>query len=740
MNGEVSETGIRDKIKKLLELAHYELIEPTPKSNFIGYPTSDFIACFLDAEEAFGSEFKDVFNDAVPDYKGNWEGFKKGIIEPRLDKILESLSVLKDSEESFFDFPSKEHFDFFSREHRVICNMALASALLIMYKYANRNKGWMNEKKQALKKCTKLLLDKRVPKKGWQYYFIEGEERYVHTHSTWLSLFALAHIPKEIKTGDLEEEIEKAKERIKDWLQKNIQKEDAWCFRPEELREAIFSDKNDIGPAATAQAILALHYAGADSEMIESSIKYIKKTKNSLKEPLYINIPTKNIPQTSQGIQSSLLALLISGVTHEDETVQYLSGEVIDIVDETSELIKENRDDVDRTLYYPTHLSLIWYLFPPVKPVKGILFEPTKFQGIFESFISGAKSLVLVGDLDMTYANLIPPDVAVTVFYRESRQDVKILDKHWKTYPLDSRFEYINCVIVDRTKALISSNPFREIRNRYYFYRDLKSDEIQPLIDQLENITGKRIPIDIKKEIYDSISGFAKHHDVMDFEGLSTDGLQGVLEYFKLIPERTEEALAPALGLGLEDRSVVEREFSRRGIFSRVFVNSDLKELLEKSIGKTPAKYLILDESSTYLLLNTEGTPDEEKVINCFSECLAGSELFVTADIHEKLRNFLSGKIEDAKVGRVAKIEDRYKVQFNELTLPLGLRFTEDEKIAIGYAAQGEDYGIITNSWEVVKMCKENKIKTFSLMKFLEKEKNENIYKIFRIPIDEFKQ
>ena len=101
----------------------------------------------------------------------------------------------------------------------------------------------------------------------------------------------------------------------------------------------------------------------------------------------------------------------------------------------------------------------------------------------------------------------------------------------------------------------------------------------------------------------------------------------------------------------------------------------------------------------------------------------------------------MKDKIDGAKMRKVEKIEDRYKDGFNKLKSSFGLQFTKDEKIAISYVAQrGEDYGIITNSWEVVKMCKENEIKTFSLMKFLEKEKNENIYKIFRIPIDEFKQ
>ena len=51
---DIDEAVIRDKIKVLLELAYEELDKPM----YDGYPTSDHVACFLDAEEILGSEFK----------------------------------------------------------------------------------------------------------------------------------------------------------------------------------------------------------------------------------------------------------------------------------------------------------------------------------------------------------------------------------------------------------------------------------------------------------------------------------------------------------------------------------------------------------------------------------------------------------------------------------------------------------------------------------------------------------
>jgi len=734
-DAEETKTEIKNSIEILLRLAYEELIEP----RYAAYPTSDLIACFLDAEEAFGSEFLGIFNNAVRDYKDNFEGFKKEIIEQGLDKILEALSQLKESEES--------NFDFFSKEHRVICNMALASTLLPIYTYASSNQGWLNNKKEELKKSTLRLLETYISGKGkgWQYYFIEGTRKYVHTLPTWLSLLSLTYIPEGIITEDQRNEIEIIKKEVKEWLEKKLRENKCCsCFRPEELDD---KDENTPNPIATAQAVLALHHAGMDisDETIKCSIEFIKDKKTSIETFLKDEIPTKRIGQNYQGVQCCLQALLIYGTPYEDETVQYLLEKTIKFVNNISSK-RRHKLDLDKYSYYPTLTSLLFYLFPPAKPV---LLGSTDLQNIFNAFVSDANSIVLVGEIDITYANLIPEDKDVMVLYRD-KQDPVILDEHhWKekAFKIDSKFDNINYVIVDGNRALFSSNPFC-VTTKYNFPVHLKGEEVSLLINQLKKITGREIstrPVQdtgtIRKEILDRLGEFPRHREIIEpgLEEMEAERLQGVLDYFKLVPEQTEEALAPALGF--EDRRAIEREFSRRGIFSRVFVNSDLKELLEKSVATTPTRYLIFDESSAYLLLNTEGTPDEEKVINCFSDCLAGSELFATADIHEKLRNFLRGKIEDAKIGRVAIIEDRYKDQFNELTSLHGLQFTEDEKIAIGYATQGgEDYGIITNSWEVAKMCKENKIKTFSLMKFLEKEKNEKIYKIFRIPIDEFKQ
>ena len=94
---EVTKEKIEDAIKKLLRLAYEDLKEP----KYTGYPTSDLIACFLDAEAALGSKFNDIFNNAVPDYEDDFGKFEEKVIKPRLDKILEGLSQLKDSKNRF---------------------------------------------------------------------------------------------------------------------------------------------------------------------------------------------------------------------------------------------------------------------------------------------------------------------------------------------------------------------------------------------------------------------------------------------------------------------------------------------------------------------------------------------------------------------------------------------------------------------------------------------------------------
>ena len=113
-------------------------------------------------------------------------------------------------------------------------------------------------------------------------------------------------------------------------------------------------------------------------------------------------------------------------------------------------------------------------------------------------------------------------------------------------------------------------------------------------------------------------------------------------------------------------------------------------------------------------------------MINCCSKCLTKLEkLFIAPDVHSKVKDFLEDKIKGgAKIDRISKIgEDDYETEFNVLKQPDNLlHFAKNEKIAIVCAAQGEDYGVITNSWEVATMCKVNNIKTFSIMKLLEEE------------------
>ena len=728
---EETKTEITDSIGILLRLAYEELIEP----KYDAYPTCDLIACFLDAEEAFGSEFLDIFNNAVLDYKDNLEKFKKEIINLNLDKILEALSLLKDSEES--------NFDFFSKEHRVICNMALASALLPIYTYASSNQGWLNNKKEKLEKSTVHLLETYISGKGWQHYFIKGKKKYVHTLSTWLSLLSLTYIPEGIITEDQRNEIAGIKKAVKDWLEQPLQREDECCscFRPEELGD---KDENTPNPVATAQAILALHHAGMDinDETIKCSIEFIKNQKTSIETSVRDEIPTKRIGQNYPGVQCCLQALLAYNIPHEDETVQYLLEKTIEFVNTISS--REHKSDLDKYSYYPTLTSLLFYLFPPAKPV---LIGSYEFQNIFKSFVSGANSIVLVGEIDIAYANLIPKNIDVVVL-RRGHQDPGILEEHhWmeKSVKVDDKFESMNCVIVDGNRGLLSINPFC-VTEKYNFPVHLKGKEVSSLINQLKipPPPAQNSSI-IKKEIVSTLSEFPENREIIErgLEEMETAGLQGVLEYFKLVPEQTEETLAPALGF--EDRRAIESEFSRRGIFSRVFVNSSLKGLLEKSVDTDFTRFLVLDESSAYLLLNTKDTKEEEKVINCCSKCLTKLEkLFIAPDVHSKVKDFLEDKIKGgAKIDRISKIgEDDYETEFNVLKQPDNLlHFAKNEKIAIVCAAQGEDYGVITNSWEVATMCKVNNIKTFSIMKLLEEEgKNKNIYRIFRVPVDEFRQ
>ena len=154
---------------------------------------------------------------------------------------------------------------------------------------------------------------------------------------------------------------------------------------------------------------------------------------------------------------------------------------------------------------------------------------------------------------------------------------------------------------------------------------------------------------------------------------------------------------------------------------------------MERSMSDDNDNPLVLDESSAYLILNCGD--NEEKILK---KCLAGiEEFYVTSDIYDKIEAHL----EPAQRRILKKIEDKnneYIDAFESLQEALpNYRFNENEKIEIGLIITkgvGE-IGIITNSWEVAKACKESNIKTFSLMKFLDKDAD--TYKLFRIPVDE---
>ena len=755
---DIDEAVIRDKIKVLLELAYEELDKPM----YDGYPTSDHVACFLDAEEILGSEFNSIFNDVVPDdYKDNLEEFKKKMIEPRLNTILDSLSQLEDSK--------KNNFDFFSKVYGVICNMALSSALLTMYTYANRNRGWMLEKKNMLEKSTELLLKTHVSKKGWQYHSINGEKNHVHTCSTWLSLLALTYAPKEIMTDELRDRIKTYKEDLKDWLIENVRRVDnrcSWCFRPEEFGDIEYGE-NTSDPVATAQAILALYRAGMDihDEIIKYSIEFIKDQKTYVEDLTLDEIPIVRATQRFQGIQHCLHALLIFGIPFEDETVQYFLKKVIGtegttgIVDRVYSKQRRNRTEVERTSYYTTLFPLLLYLHPPTYK-EPVLLDSTRFKNEFESFVSRADSIVLVGGIDTTYANLIK-STNVTVYYQDG-QDECVLNPKWTRHYVDCRLNYINCVIVDESKIMFSNSPFR-VMNRYNICNYLEGSEVSEFIKQIEEIDGKVIRKDWMDKIFEleDVNKFQEHKEIMK-QGLEAlqnesgyDTMNGILEYFALRPEYTE--IAP-LTLGFKNknnRRVVEGEFSKHGIFSRVFANDTLKKLMERNDEESRVtEFLVLDESSAYLLLNTEGTDGEIKAVECCSECLSQvSKLYVVSEVYDDFKKFLKGGgVSSAKLDALNKIEDDsiYITKFDNLDKATNdgkeLKFSKNEQIVIGFVVSKfeemddnrEKLSIITNSWEVVKMCDKYNINVFSILKFLKnlEEGDDGLYKLFRVPKD----
>jgi hypothetical protein len=730
-DAKLTRAEIENCIEKLLELA-YEELKKRPK--YAGYPTCDLIACFLDTKVVFGENFQNIFNKVVSDYKDNWRGFEEKIIEPKLDAILNILCQLNDLKGTtqLTDFLMKSNFDLFSN-NAAICNTSIASALYTIHTYANSNKNWMKggDKENKLEKCVKLLTNTRIEKRGWQYSVITGKEDYTHTLSTWLSLVALDNIPNGEEVTDLTDEI---KEQVRDWLKSKVE-DCSWCFRPDEMFNDDYGD-NSPNPVATAHAILALYHTGVDinDEIIRCSIKFIKDNMNYDKKYDNDIIPEARTQQGFQGTQHCLQALLIFDVPSEDETVQSLTKRTVKTVDTLYS--KKRKSAIDKYSYYTTLVPLLWYLFPSAKPaikpvLKPPLFDYTKeFKNKFESFVSEANSIILIGEIDGVYARLVPTHAHVRFIYRDDEQEDTVVElfesRGWKCDCIDKNcgLETINCVIVDTRTALLSSNPF-ERRKRYGFVKCLEGDEVPDLIKQLEEITDIKMPIsggDIKQEILDKLSEFPKHRDIIkqELEKMAPKEQDGILQYFKHNPEYAEAMPAT---LGFDSREDAEIKLADHGIISRVFTNGELRGLIKNEIKD---KNFVLDESSAYLLANSIKTDTIESLLAPPVE-----DLYAPIDVHAILGDIT---LPSSTKQRLQKIGDKggdpAEIKSERYSL------TENEKIAIAFANIRKDnkYGMITNTWEVAKVCMELGINVYSLVKFLDKD--EETYKMFRIPID----
>jgi hypothetical protein len=756
---EVSKVEIEESIKFLLTLAYDELKKAKP--TYSGYPVSDLILCFLDSKDEIGDDrFYKIYNEVVPDtYKNNWDKFQVDKIESKLDPLLEDLSKL-DSISALGD-SERIMFDAFS-EKGVICNVGLASALLFVYSFKKDEQSWIEERKDQLIKSTKLLINNKIDG-GWRYF--EREKDPIHTLPTWLSILTLSYVPEiignEIKGGWTDER-ENIKNNVRDWLIRHVHRRDnycSWSWNPGEKSEDL---TNPVNPVATAQAILALYHivgvADMDEEIkeiIASAIEYIKANKSNMSDQGDIYKREKlssTVARISEnfhpGVQHCLQALLSFNVPHRDEIMQDLLKETVKIIP------RFEKDENDLSVCYATLWPLLLYyqLSTP-----KILLDTSASMREFESFVSKAEeSIMLIGEIDYRYAELIPKKkVRIRVFCRPAQekalfkeyQKKALLNEYQKNYSWEYELigkdktyasEIINCVIVDGKKALLSREPFKDL-DRDNFYKYIEDDEVSDLIGQIEKISGIEIPIrsgDIKQEILNKLSEFPMHTKIIkpELENMSPDELTGIFEYVNLTPEYAEGAKLTS-ALGLNDRETVERKLSERGVFSRVFVNSELKNLMEKSMAIDNIDYpLILDESSAYVILNYSG--DKKAIIE---KCLTGIvTLHVTFDIYDKITK----QCDASQRGRFEKIDkekcdsDKYINTFNKQELP-NYHFTSNEQIEIGFLiSEGWDKkGIITNSWEVARVCKENNVRTFSLMKFLDKD--ENMYKIFRIPVDE---
>lgn len=754
----VTEERIREAVKGLLNFAYEGLKEPT----YIGYPTSDLIACFLDAETALKDEFHAVFGDAVPDYKGKWKQFKKDVIERRLDDILNEVVKLKPRR--------KSSFDYYSKNYKLMSNISIASTLFTIFYYIRSNRGWMTDKrKEKLKKGISILMDNKITGKGWQY-FHSGSEELAAVLPTWLSMIALTYyIPEEImkEERNLETEIETVKTEIKEWLlnPENIHIDDehkhrSWSFQPDKPTE---SGKPTNNPTATAHAILTLFVIDRNvtDKVIDYAINYIKDKKNEiaytadktvyLETKISVGGPggatTSDISFPHAGIQQCLQALLTVGESSEDESVQYIlkanlekSNEFIGhlqnfeeckvAADKTAlegamELVEGGIGDI-----YGTLLPFLYHLYPPTSK-KPILRDSTGFKNEFGAFVSGAGSIILLGEIDTTYASIISKSTNnVVVFYRDG-QDECVLNPNWTRYYVGYKLNYINCVIVDESKIMFSNAPFR-VMDRYNICDYLDGDGVSEFIKQIEEITGKVIRKDWIDRIFEAegMKNFSEHWAKYMKSGLETmnpegEVQEGILQYFKHNPEYTE---ASPTSLCFDSREDAEIKLASHGIISRVFTNGELIGLIKNEIKD---KNFVLDESSAYLLANSIKIEDNIKSLLATPV----EDLYIPIDVHAILENVT---LPSSTTQRLQKIDDKdvdpAEIESERYSL------TENEKIAIAFTNIQKDskYGMITNSWEVAKVCMELDINVYSLVKFLDRD--EETYKMFRIPIDLLKE
>lgn len=723
----VSKNEIEKAIQELLELAYKGL--DLRKRNLRGYPTCDLIACFLDTNEALGNDFANIFGTSkiIPkEYRNNWLRFKTDKFEEKINQIVELICQLEDGKNS--------DFDGFSKLEGVISNVGLASALIMIFVFKGDENNWIKDKKKELTKSTKLLIDNRNPKKGWPFHLSNNHKgKYTHTLSTWLSLIALEYVPKEIGIeidNDWKTYLDIIKKEVRDWLLNNSYKEDSYCswsFKP--------GENEDYNPVATAQAILALYFAGVtdeNNEIIKYSIEYIKNNEDLMTDTGKIYLREELFPTVGDfdsnshpGTQQCLHALIKFNVPLTDNTVQNLLKKTCEI---TKKLQPDEAKDLSNCYAFLQPLLLTFMN----QGQSERLIKSSTFLKEFQSFVSGAESIDLLGEVDSTYAQIIAKVPNVHLICRDE-QDFPILETYglinYSILDKTCRLDHFNCIIVDKKKALISTNPFKNI-NQYNYFNCIDGERALDLINQINEITNEKNKSQKSfEEDLSTIVGkkYPNHWNqcmkpnLVNINDKLSNG--AILEYFNHNPDYTE---AIPETLGFESKENAEKQFAKYGIISRVFTNGTLEKIMKNDIKDDS---LVMDESSAYLLLNS---PELEGNIKSILVPPV-HDLYLLSDIHNRLIN---EKFDNEMRGRLQKIDG----ENSDLQINGNYHLSRNEKIAINYAKNRtkSKFGIITNSWEVAKVCIEHDIHVYSLLKFL--NKTEETYKMFRIPIDFIKE